>query len=210
MTEALRAEVPLLEHSGTISASLGRTLTMQPMDDHHSTELLQWRPGPRYLHDRGNPLPTSWSSWTRHPWCPSPDGPRLLDAARTGAACAVGDPYQLASIEAVPFWPTWWGRSAMRGTPSGTIRPTKAPIVACPVRPGHRASSHAPLREPTRRSPSSGRAVRSGDADGAIATSGQGGRTSSGSTRSDEDGSRRAPPSHRLGGRRGRPSCPAG
>ena len=55
MKEALRAEVPILEQSGTISPDLGRTLTATDATTIH--RLLQWRPGPRYLHDRRNPLP---------------------------------------------------------------------------------------------------------------------------------------------------------
>ena len=45
MKEALRAEVPVLEQSGTISPSLGRTLTATDATTIH--QLLQWRPGPR-------------------------------------------------------------------------------------------------------------------------------------------------------------------
>jgi exodeoxyribonuclease V alpha subunit len=99
MTEALRAEVPLLEQSGTISASLGRTLTATDATTIH--RLLQWRPGPRYLRDRGNPLPHQLVIVDETSMVSLPLMARLLDAVRTGARLVlVGDPYQLASIEA--------------------------------------------------------------------------------------------------------------
>ena len=99
MTEALRAEVPLLERSGTISASLGRTLTATDATTIH--RLLQWRPGPRYLHDRRNPLPHQLVIVDETSMVSLPLMARLLDAVRTGARLVlVGDPYQLASIEA--------------------------------------------------------------------------------------------------------------
>ena len=99
MTEALRAEVPLLEQSGTISPSLGRTLTATDATTIH--RLLQWRPGPRYLHDRRNPLPHQLVIVDETSMVSLPLMARLLDAVRTGARLVlVGDPYQLASIEA--------------------------------------------------------------------------------------------------------------
>ena len=99
MTEALRAEVPLLEQSGTISASLGRTLTATDATTIH--RLLQWRPGPRYLHDRRNPLPHQLVIVDETSMVSLPLMARLLDGVRTGARLVlVGDPYQLASIEA--------------------------------------------------------------------------------------------------------------
>ena len=184
MTEALRAEVPLLEQSGTISASLGRTLTATDATTIH--RLLQWRPGPRYLHDRRNPLPHQLVIVDETSMVSLPLMARLLDAVRTGARLVlVGDPYQLASIEAGTVLadvvgpvgdegdvqrddhadqsadrssdqPAIEAAIARRSKQSGCRRSQQSyvrwsrrhlcPRPSCPVRPGHRASSHAPLR----------------------------------------------------------------
>ncbi len=99
MKEALQAEIPVLEQSGTISPALGRTLSATDATTIH--RLLQWRPGPRYLHDRRNPLPHQLVIVDETSMVSLPLMARLLDAVRAGARLVlVGDPYQLASIEA--------------------------------------------------------------------------------------------------------------
>ena len=87
---------------------------------------------------------------------------RLLDAVRTGARLVlVGDPYQLASIEAGTVLADVVGPVGDEEMVAPPLPWRLCPEPSCPVRPGHRAPSHAPFRSRlVDRPPGRGRAGR--------------------------------------------------
>jgi exodeoxyribonuclease V alpha subunit len=99
MRDAVRGEVPALEQSGAISPAIGLSLARTDATTIH--RLLGWLPGPRFEHDRRNPLPHHLVIVDETSMVSLPLMARLLDAVRPEARVVlVGDPFQLASIEA--------------------------------------------------------------------------------------------------------------
>jgi exodeoxyribonuclease V alpha subunit len=99
MKDAVRAEVPVLEGSGIITSSMAQALAGTGATTIH--RLLGWFPGPRFDRDRRNPLPHSLVIIDETSMVSLPLMARLLDAVRPEARLVlVGDPNQLASIEA--------------------------------------------------------------------------------------------------------------
>jgi exodeoxyribonuclease V alpha subunit len=99
LNEAVRAEVPVLRELGVISAEVAATLNAVEATTIH--RLLGWRPGTRYEHDRRNPLPHQLVVVDETSMVSLPLMANLLAAVRPEARLVlIGDPYQLASIEA--------------------------------------------------------------------------------------------------------------
>ena len=160
MKDAVRAEVPALEVSGTITASLARALAGTDATTIH--RLLGWLPGPRFDHDRRNPLPHHLVIVDETSMVSLPLMARLLDAVRPEARLVlVGDPYQLASIEAGTVLADVVGPA---GESSGDQRPAQSALSGrvTVLRRMHRFgadSTIAALAE----------AIRVGEADAALA-----------------------------------------
>ena len=99
MRDAVRAEVPGLVGRSAVSEGVARTLSSTDATTIH--RLLGWVPGPRFTHDRHNPLPCQLVIIDETSMVSLPLMARLLDGLRPEARLVlVGDPYQLASIEA--------------------------------------------------------------------------------------------------------------
>ena len=99
MRDAVRGEVSGLVGSGAVSEEVGRTLAATDATTIHG--LLGWLPGPRFTHDRQNPLPSELVVIDETSMVSLALMTRLLDGLRPDARLVlVGDPFQLASIEA--------------------------------------------------------------------------------------------------------------
>jgi exodeoxyribonuclease V alpha subunit len=99
MRDAVRGEVSGLVGSGAISEGVAQTLAATDATTIH--RLLGWLPGPRFTHDGHNPLPCHLAVIDETSMVSLPLMARLLDGLRPDARLVlVGDPYQLASIEA--------------------------------------------------------------------------------------------------------------
>ncbi len=97
--DAVRGEVPALEGSGAVSPELAAQLmATEPIT---VDRLLGWLPGARFRHDARNPLPHHLVIIDETSMVSLPMMAKLLDAMRPDARLVlVGDPHQLASIEA--------------------------------------------------------------------------------------------------------------
>ena len=121
--------------------------------------LLGWMPGTRFRHDRGNPLPYDMVIVDETSMVSLPLMARLLSALRPSARLVlVGDPFQLASIEAGSVLSDVVGPAT--GTAAGDADAPLAGRVTTLLRMHRYAvgSSIAELAD----------AVRGGDADGAL------------------------------------------
>ena len=121
--------------------------------------LLGWLPGPRFTHDRQNPLPCQLVVIDETSMVSLPLMARLLDGLRPEARLVlVGDPYQLASIEAGTVLGDLVGTG--RGAGCGRRPPEASPLAGrvTVLRRMHRFG-------PTRPSPPWPRPIRRGDAD---------------------------------------------
>jgi len=99
MAEAVAAEVTALTASGLIDAGLATKLTGSGALTIH--RLLGWLPGTHFRHDRQHPLPHDLVIVDETSMVSLPLMAKLLDAVRPDAQLVlVGDPFQLASIEA--------------------------------------------------------------------------------------------------------------
>ena len=99
MEAAVIAEVAALGDSGLIDPGLAAKLTGPGAVTLH--RLLGWRPGTHFRHDRGHPLPHDLVIVDETSMVSLPLMAKLLDAVRPDAELVlVGDPFQLASIEA--------------------------------------------------------------------------------------------------------------
>jgi len=99
MEAAVIAEVTALTDSGLITPELSARLTGPGAVTLH--RLLGWRPGTHFRHDRGHPLPHDLVIVDETSMVSLPLMAKLLDAVRPDAQLVlVGDPFQLASIEA--------------------------------------------------------------------------------------------------------------
>ena len=99
MGEAVKAAVLALEADGVIDGELAATLVATVPTTIHS--LLGWRSRTRFLHDRADPLPHDMVIVDETSMVSLPLMAKVLDAVRPDARLVlVGDPFQLASIEA--------------------------------------------------------------------------------------------------------------
>jgi exodeoxyribonuclease V alpha subunit len=168
MAEAVAAEVATLTDSGLIDPDLAATLTGSGALTVH--RLLGWRPGTHFRHDRRHPLPHDLVIVDETSMVSLPLMAKLLDAVRPDARLVlVGDPFQLASIEAGTVMadlvgPSGDGASAVDDEPAAGSSPAGGSALAGRVtvlRRMHRfaeGSGIAALAE----------AIRAGDADTAL------------------------------------------
>ena len=99
MRDAVRGEVSRLVGSGVVSEQVGRSLAATDATTIHG--LLGWLPGPRFAHDRQNPLTSELVVIDETSMVSLALMAQLLDGLRPDARLVlVGDPFQLASIEA--------------------------------------------------------------------------------------------------------------
>jgi exodeoxyribonuclease V alpha subunit len=99
MRDAVRAEVPELVRSGAISEQVERALANTEATTVH--RLLGWVPGHRFVHNRQHPLPCQLVIVDETSMVSLPLMARLLEGVAPDAQVVlVGDPFQLASIEA--------------------------------------------------------------------------------------------------------------
>jgi exodeoxyribonuclease V alpha subunit len=159
MRDAVRGEVAGLVDRGAISEGVARTLAATDATTIH--RLLGWFPGPRFTHDGQNPLPCHLAVIDETSMVSLPLMARLLDGLRPEARLVlVGDPYQLASIEAGTVLGDLVGPVAEPGSDDGHDRSALAGRVTV-LRRMHRFgadSTIAALAE----------SIRSGDGDAAV------------------------------------------
>ncbi len=164
MKEAVRAEVPALEEAGIVGASVVQSLADADATTIH--RLLGWRPGPRFDHDRRNPLLHQLVVVDETSMVSLPLMAQLLDAVRPEARVVlVGDPYQLASIEAGTVLADVVGPAADPGSPAADGRRPERSALSGRVtvlRRMHRFGSDSAIA-------ALAEAVRVGDADAALA-----------------------------------------
>jgi exodeoxyribonuclease V alpha subunit len=99
MGEAVTREVQALSEAGLIEPALAQVLTSTTPTTVHS--LLGWRDRTHFQHDRQRPLPHDLVVVDETSMVALPLMARLLDAVKPDARLVlVGDPFQLASIEA--------------------------------------------------------------------------------------------------------------
>ncbi|HEY7916871.1 MAG TPA: exodeoxyribonuclease V subunit alpha [Acidimicrobiales bacterium] len=168
MEGAVIAEVTALSDSGLITPELAARLTGPGAVTLH--RLLGWRPGTHFRHDRGHPLPHDLVIVDETSMVSLPLMAKLLDAVRPDAQLVlVGDPFQLASIEAGTVMADLVGPGADAGPgedtdPAGEAEPASGSPLAGRVtllRRMHRfaeGSGIAALAE----------AIRAGEADVAL------------------------------------------
>jgi exodeoxyribonuclease V alpha subunit len=168
MEGAVIAEVTALSDSGLIDPELAARLTGPGAVTLH--RLLGWRPGTHFRHDRGHPLPHDLVIVDETSMVSLPLMAKLLDAVRPDAQLVlVGDPFQLASIEAGTVMADLVGPGADAGPgedtdPAGGAEPATGSPLAGRVtllRRMHRfaeGSGIAVLAE----------AIRAGEADAAL------------------------------------------
>jgi len=159
MRDAVRAEASGLVGSGAVSEAVGQTLASTEATTIH--RLLGWFPGPRFTHDHQNPLPCHLVVIDETSMVSLPLMARLLDGLRPEARLVlVGDPYQLASIEAGTVLGDLVGPAGEPGTDEGDGESALAGRVTV-LRRMHRFgadSAIAALAE----------TIRRGEADGAL------------------------------------------
>ena len=165
MRDAVRGEVSGLVGSGAVSEGVARTLAATDATTIH--RLLGWLPGPRFTHNGQNPLPCHLAVVDETSMVSLPLMARLLDGLRPEARLVlVGDPYQLASIEAGTVLGDLVGPAGEPGTTGGHEESVLAGRVTV-LRRMHRfgaESSIAALAE----------SIRLGDGDAAMDVLGAG------------------------------------
>ena len=188
MTEAVHLAVDTAVAEGLVSSSLADELRSTRATTIHS--LLGWAPGARFAHDRVDPLPHDLVVIDETSMVALPLMARLLDAVRPDAQLVlVGDPYQLASVEAgtvlgdvvgptassgpSPTDPSSAGPAVPGAATSATATSTSTSATSDAVSSAPLAHNLAVLRRAHRFARDSGiarlaEAVRVGDADGAI------------------------------------------
>jgi exodeoxyribonuclease V alpha subunit len=118
MGEAVRSAVSVLEASGAVDAALATRLVLVDPTTIHS--LLGRGEGTHFYHDRENPLPHDLVLVDETSMVSLPLMAALLDAVRPDARLVlVGDPFQLASIEAGTVMSDVVGPFGASGGPSG-------------------------------------------------------------------------------------------
>jgi len=159
MGEAVKAAVSVLGEDGTIDPEVAGSLATNDPTTVHS--LLGWRPGTRFRHDADHPLPHDMVIVDETSMVSLPLMAKLLDAVRPDARLVlVGDPYQLTSIEVGTVMSDLVGPAGDEGTvghPSAVL--AGRVTLLSKVRRFDEDSAIAALAD----------AVRTGDADGAVA-----------------------------------------
>jgi len=116
MGEAVTSEVQALSEAGLIDPALAQVLTSTTPTTVHS--LLGWRDRTHFQHDRQRPLPHDLVVVDETSMVALPLMARLLDAVKPDARLVlVGDPFQLASIEAGTVMSDLVGPSGTSGEP---------------------------------------------------------------------------------------------
>ncbi len=116
MGEAVTREVQALSEAGLIEPDLAQVLTSTTPTTVHS--LLGWRDRTHFQHDRQRPLPHDLVVVDETSMVALPLMARLLDAVKPDARLVlVGDPFQLASIEAGTVMSDLVGPSGASGKP---------------------------------------------------------------------------------------------
>ncbi len=124
MGDAVKAAVSILETDGAVHADLAASLVRTAPTTVHA--LLGWRDRTHFRHDRHNPLPHDVVIIDETSMVSLPLMAKLLDAVRTDARLVlVGDPHQLASIEAGTVMSDVVGPA---GDPDGPGTPAGAPL----------------------------------------------------------------------------------
>ena len=124
MGDAVKAAVSSLEADGAVHADLAASLVRTAPTTVHA--LLGWRDRTHFRHDRHNPLPHDVVIIDETSMVSLPLMAKLLDAVRTDARLVlVGDPHQLASIEAGTVMSDVVGPA---GEPDGPGTPAGAPL----------------------------------------------------------------------------------
>ncbi len=164
MGEAVEGAVLALESHGAIGPELAQVLAGTDAMTVH--RLLGWLPGERFRHDRQNPLPHDLVILDETSMVSLPLMARLLDAVRPEARLVlVGDPFQLASIDAGTVLGDVVGPSERTGDPeAGVAAGQSGGALAGRVtvlRRMHRFGSDSAIA-------ALAEAVRVGDADGAL------------------------------------------
>jgi exodeoxyribonuclease V alpha subunit len=156
MEGAVMAEVTSLRHAGLIEAALATRLTTPGAMTVH--RLLGWRPGTHFQHDRQHPLPHDLVIVDETSMVSLPLMAKLLDAVRPDARLVlVGDPFQLASIEAGTVMADLVGPGDEVGPTSGSALAGRVTVLRR-MRRFAEGSGIAALAE----------AIRAGDADTAL------------------------------------------
>ena len=180
MTEAVHLAVDAAVAEGLVSVALAEELRATRATTIHS--LLGWAPGARFRHDRVDPLPHDLVVVDETSMVALPLMARLLDAVRPDAQLVlVGDPYQLASVEAGTVLGDVVGPTVSSGaspTDTAGTGPATPDAASSPAATAVAASSPlrhnlAVLRRAHRFARDSGiarlaEAVRVGDADAAL------------------------------------------
>ena len=159
MGEAVKEAVRGLEDADVIDSGLGGKLAETVPTTVHA--LLGWRDRTHFRHDRANPLPHEVVIIDETSMISLPLMARLLDAVRPDARLVlVGDPFQLASIEAGSVLSDVMGPVEER---SIEVHPAASPLAdrITVLRTMRRFDEGSPIA-------SLAYAVRSGDADGAM------------------------------------------
>ncbi len=155
MGQAVKAEVLALEVAGVVGAALSATLAATEAMTVH--RLLGWRPGTRFRHDRSDPLVHDLVIVDETSMVSLPLMAKLLDAVRPESSLVlVGDPFQLASIEAGTVMGDVVGPAEESGRRGASVLDGRVTVLRR-MRRFAEGSTVAALAE----------AVRTGDADGA-------------------------------------------
>ena len=172
MTEAVHLAVDAAVAEGLVSAALAEELRSTRATTIHS--LLGWAPGARFRHDRVDPLPHDLVVIDETSMVALPLMARLLDAVRPDAQLVlVGDPYQLASVEAGTVLGDVVGPTASSGPTAIDTTETGPTATTTAGSSTPLAHNLAVLRRAHRFARDSGiarlaEAVRVGDADAAL------------------------------------------
>lgn len=162
MREAVYERVGSLQHQGRITATGAAELVdLEPVTIHG---LLGRRTRTAFRHDRSNPLTNELVIIDETSMVSLPLLARLLDALRpTARLVLVGDPFQLSSIEAGTVMADLVGPLA--GTPGDGTEPLRGRVTV--LTRGHRYRTDSSMADLAG-------AIRTGDADAAIALLGSG------------------------------------
>ena len=158
MRDAVRAEVSGLVSRGAVSEGVGRILAATDATTIH--RLLGWLPGPRFTHDSQNPLPCHLVVIDETSMVSLPLMARLLDGLRPEARLVlVGDPYQLASIEAGTVLGDLVGPAGEPGADAGPGSPLAGRVTV--LRRMHRFGADSSIAAVAE-------SIRRGDADAVV------------------------------------------
>ncbi len=133
MGEAVQAAVAALDLTGPAGQVAGLVSATDPTTIH---SLLGWEDRTHFRHHRGHPLPEDMVIIDETSMVSLPLMAKLLDAVRPAASVVlVGDPYQLASIEAGTVMSDVVGSAGFAGPADGGAAPAGGPgsVVSIPT-----------------------------------------------------------------------------